>query len=49
MANTITAETENAISIFLRIRPVPRPSPRIAVDLVENEVEFTIPKLVTAG
>jgi hypothetical protein len=39
----------SAIDIFLRLRPVPRPSTRVIVNPTEAEVEFNIPKQAAAG
>eukprot|EP00879_Flechtneria_rotunda_P025732 GHRR01027371.1.p1 GENE.GHRR01027371.1~~GHRR01027371.1.p1 ORF type:complete len:323 (+),score=74.77 GHRR01027371.1:204-1172(+) len=37
------------IDIFLRIKPVPRPTNRILVDSLEGKVEFNIPRDAAAG
>ncbi|EFJ44922.1 Kif6 type kinesin-like protein, partial [Volvox carteri f. nagariensis] len=37
------------IDIYVRIKPVPRPSPRLVVDTSENKIEFNIPKNESAG
>jgi hypothetical protein len=37
------------ISIFLRVRPVARPSPRLLLDAADGSVEFNIPKDAVAG
>lgn len=38
-----------SIDIFVRVKPVPKASPRLAVDTLENKVEFNIPRDVAAG
>lgn len=45
----MVAKENNNIDIFLRVRPVNRPSPRLSVDALENRVEFNIPKEASAG
>ena len=42
------AATSN-ITIFLRVRPVPRPSPRLLLDEADGGVEFNIPRDAVAG
>lgn len=37
------------IDIFVRIKPQPKPSPRLALDLPENRVEFNLPREAAAG
>lgn len=37
------------IDIFLRVRPVSKPSSRLAVDTQESKVEFSIPRDAAAG
>ncbi|KAG2448578.1 hypothetical protein HYH02_006469 [Chlamydomonas schloesseri] len=37
------------IDIFVRIKPVSKPSPRLAIDNLENKVEFNIPRNEAAG
>lgn len=39
----------NNIDIFLRIKPVPRPTNRIVIDPLEGSVEFNIPRDAAAG
>jgi kinesin family protein 6/9 len=39
----------SSIDIFLRVRPVARPSPRVALDLAEQRVAFSIPRDAEAG
>ncbi len=41
--------TVSNIAIFLRVRPVARPSPRMLVDATDACVEFNIPKDAVAG
>ena len=45
----MAAMESNNIDIFLRVRPVARPSPRVALDLAEQRVSFNIPRDVEAG
>lgn len=37
------------IDIFLRVKPVPRPTNRIVIDPLDGNVEFNIPKDTAAG
>lgn len=37
------------ISVFLRVRPVARPSPRVALEAADAAVEFTVPRDAGAG
>ena len=37
------------IAIFLRLRPVPRPTPRITCSTEDNWVEFQVPRDATQG
>jgi hypothetical protein len=37
------------IDIFLRVKPVPRPTNRIVVDPLDGNVEFNIPRESSAG
>ncbi|PNW88606.1 hypothetical protein CHLRE_01g036800v5 [Chlamydomonas reinhardtii] len=37
------------IDIFVRVKPVPKPSPRLGIDNSENKVEFNIPRNEAAG
>ena len=39
----------SAIDIFIRVRPVPKPSPLLEVDNSEGKVSFTIPRDEAAG
>ena len=40
---------EARIGIFLRLRPCPAPSPRVAASAEEGWVEFSVPKEASAG
>ncbi len=40
---------EAGIDIFVRIKPVARASPRLALDTSENKLEFNIPRNEAAG
>jgi kinesin family protein 6/9 len=41
---------ENAnIDIFLRVKPVPRPSDKLFIDNNENKLEFVIPRSLAQG
>ena len=37
------------IDIFIRIRPVAKPSANLLCDTVENKVDFAVPRSVSAG
>ncbi|GIM04993.1 hypothetical protein Vretimale_9468, partial [Volvox reticuliferus] len=39
----------SGIDIYVRIKPVPRASPRLAIDTTENKIEFNIPRNEAAG
>ena len=42
-------EGSSNIDLFLRVRPVARPSPRLSLDLAEQKVAFNIPRDAEAG
>ena len=37
------------ISIFLRVRPVPNPAPKVEIDAEEGHVAFNLPRDVAGG
>lgn len=45
----IKAPQSSTIDIFLRVKPVPKPSSKLIVDLTDCKVEFNLPKDTTAG
>ena len=45
----MASKMSSNIDIFLRVRPIGRPSARVQLDENDNKVEFNIPKEAAAG
>lgn len=47
--SAIQAAHHSSIGIFLRVKPVARPSAGLAVDETDHQINFTLPKALSVG